>query len=328
MKARGIIKRAQVEIIITTDDPVDNLELHKKLAVDMSFKTKVLPGWSPVAAMDINSVGFMNYVKRLGVAAGFLIENFSDMKIALSNRMKFFSANGCRSCEHSMERLTYMPAADKQISEIFAKRLEGDTLTVEEVDRYQYALLSSCAKEYARLGWVMQLYIGALRNVNSDMLGKLGQDTGFDSVDPTSSLAGLPEFLNDLNLTGLLPKTLIFPIDSKDNLAISTLTGCFTQEGIKGIVQQGSSWWFNDTYTGLKRQILNFAEQGILANFIGMLADSKSFLSYTRHEYFRRILCNIIGGWVDNGLYPADMDHLGSIVRDICYNNAKAFFNL
>jgi len=328
LRVRGIIRRMRVEAVITTDDPADSLEWHRKLAGDKSFTTKVLPGWRPTAALDINSAGFVKYIGRLGEAAGVCIENYGDLKSALLNRMEYFCSLGCRACDHGIRHLSYMPATDEQVGAIYAKRLRGETLTEDETGKYQYALLSYCAGEYARLGWVMQLHLGVLRDVNSVMFDKLGPDTGFDCVDPANGLIGLAKFLNELNLGGVLAKTLIFSINPADNSAINTLAWCFTQEGIKGKVQQGSAWWFNDTCTGMEQQIISFAEGGVLANFVGMLTDSRSFLSYTRHEYFRRILCGILGGWADRGLYPADLGCLGGIVRDICYNNAKNFFNL
>ena len=328
LRVRGIIRRMRVETIITTDDPADNLHWHRMLAGDDSFETKVLPGWRPTAAMDINKTGFPDYIIKLGEAADVRIENFTDLKTALRNRMEFFAENGCCASDHGIRSLTYMPATDEQIGSIFARRCRGETLTTDETERYQYAILSFLAKEYARLGWVMQLHTGVMRDVNSIMYEKLGPDTGYDCIDPASGITGLAQFINELEAQGSLPKTLIFSINPADNPIINTLAWCFSQEGVKGKVQQGSAWWFNDSYTGMKQQIINFAEEGVLASFVGMLTDSRSFLSYTRHEYFRRILCSIIGKWVDDDLYPADMEYLGGIVRDICYNNAKSFFNV
>jgi glucuronate isomerase len=327
LRVRGIIKRMRVETIITTDDPADDLEWHKKLAADISFETNVLPGWRPTAAMDINNAGYAAYIKKLGKAAGVNIDNFTDLKTALRNRMEYFNAHGCCACDHGIKQLAYMPATEETIDTVFAKRLHGEILSTEDVGQYHYAILSYLAREYARLGWVMELHLGVMRDVNSVMYDKLGSDTGYDCVDTSSGITGISQFANDLNTEGLLPKMLIFSINPSDNPVINTLAWCFSQEGVKGKVQQGSAWWFNDSYSGMEQQIINFAEEGVLANFVGMLTDSRSFLSYTRHEYFRRILCRIIGNWVDNGLYPADLEHLGSIVQDICYNNAKVFFN-
>jgi len=220
-----------------------------------------------------------------------------------------------------------MPASDNDINTIFEKGMSGDILSINEIEKYQYAVISFCAEEYARLGWVMQLHLGVMRDTNSIMFDKLGADTGFDCVDTANGMTGLAQFLNELNSTNSLPKTLVFSIDPSDNIRVNSLAMCFSREGMKSVVQQGSAWWYNDTYTGIERQIVDFAEGCVLANFVGMLTDSRSFLSYTRHEYFRRILCNIFGKWVDCGLYPDDKEYLGSIIQDICYNNAKSFFN-
>jgi len=241
--------------------------------------------------------------------------------------MEYFHQHGCRACDHGIERLAYAPATHEQIDAILVKRLRGAPVTVEEAGQYSYAIISFFAKEYAFYGWVMQLHLGVTRNVNTAMFAKLGPDSGFDCVTPERGLSGLAEFFNKLNSTGILPKTIVFSADPACDAAINTLTGCFQKEGIKGALQQGSAWWFNDTCTGMERQIISLAETGVLGNFIGMLTDSRSFLSYTRHEYFRRLLCSILGRWVDNGLYPSDTGHLGRLVEDICYYNVKDFFN-
>jgi len=326
LSVRGIIRRAEVEVIVTTDDPADDLEWHKKLAADKSFETKVLPGWRPTKALDVENAGFAGYVRTLGEKAGVRIESIDDLKTALIERMEYFRANGCRACDHGIEHLAWAPAADGQFDDIFKKGLRGEPLTTEEVEKYRYGLLSFCAGEYARLGWVMQLHLGVMRNINTAMFNRLGPDTGYDCVGITSGITGLAKFFDELELNGSLPKTLVFSVDPAENPAINTIAGCFHQEGVKGKVQQGSAWWFNDTGAGMEQQIINFAEEGVLGNFVGMLTDSRSFLSYTRHEYFRRILCNILGGWVDSGRYPDDMVYLGGLVQDICYYNSRRFF--
>jgi len=326
LRVRGIINRMNVEVIVTTDDPADNLDYHKKLASDSTLKTKVLPGWRPGAVMDIESAGFSGYLARLAEASGVEIKDFSTLKSALLNRLEFFNDRGCRTSDHGILQLIYTQSSDKVINDLLVKRLRGEILSSTEADLYRYALMSYLGKEYARLGWVMELHLGVKRSINSVMFDLLGPDTGFDCIDPSASLAGLAEFLNELNSMYLLPRTLIFSINPAYNNIVNTLAGCFPEEGVRGKVQQGSAWWFNDTYHGMEQQMTVFAENGVLANFIGMLTDSRSFMSYTRHEYFRRILCNLIGGWVETGKYPADMGYLRCLVQDICYNNAKSFF--
>ena len=328
LRVRGIINKMRVEAIVTTDDPADSLEWHRKLAADESFGTKVLPGWRPSLALDVESPGFAEYVKRLGEAAEVDIGSYGGFKAALLERMEYFNAQGCRSCDHGIRKVVYMPAAEERLNGIFEKRLRGLCLTEDEAEQFRYGLLAFFAREYARLGWVMELHLGVLRNVNSIMFDKLGPDTGYDCADASSGISGLAGFLDDLDKNRALPKTLIFSVEPADNMVINSLAGCFAEEGVKGKVQQGCAWWFNDTLSGMEQQMTCFAETGVLGNFVGMLTDSRSFLSYTRHEYFRRLLCGMLGKWADSGLYPADMSNLGEIVRDICYNNAKRYFGL
>ncbi|MCL2663509.1 MAG: glucuronate isomerase [Oscillospiraceae bacterium] len=326
LSVHGILKRSHVEALVTTDDPADDLQWHIKIAGDFYISTKVLPGWRMGAVLNIESPDFSEYINKLGVAADTSIESYSDLKATLTERMKFFNYHGCLSGDHGIAKLVYAPASDGQLQKIFAKALGGDAVSEVEADQYRFGLLSYCAKEYARLGWVMQFRLGTLRNVNTAMLKKIGPDTGFDCSAFTGGMFGLAKFLDCLELEGLLPKTLLFSIDSMDNMALATLAACFTETDVRGKVQQGSAWWFNDTYSGMEQQIICFAEQGVLGNFIGMLTDSRSFLSYTRHEYFRRLLCNVIGNWVDTGRYPDNQKYLGSLIQDICYNNVKEYF--
>ena len=328
LRVRGIIGRSNVECIITTDSPADDLTWHRRLADDETFGTKVLPGWRPDAVMNIENAGFAEEIRKLSEAANIGIYDYASLKAALLSRLEYFNNHGCRASDHGLRRLVPIPSTDEDINALLAKRFRGEIPSMVDADRYRYALLCFLAKEYARLGWVMELHLGALRNVNADMYGKLGADSGFDSIDPSGSIPGLAIFLDVLNSDGLLPKTLIFSIEPSDNIAINTLAGCFTQPGLKSKVQQGSAWWFNDSCAGIRQQLTSFAESGVLANFIGMLTDSRSFLSYTRHEYFRHILCSLIGGWVDTGLYPSDTNSLAAIVQDICYNNAKEYFGV
>jgi len=326
LRARGLIRQMQVEVIVTTDDPADSLEWHKKIANDKTFETKVLPGWRPDAVMNIDNPGFLGYLEKLGKAADVKVDDSNSLKTALIKRIDHFNAHGCNASDHGMYNITYAPAPDDQLDGILKKRLSGETLATEEVHQYRYAILAFCAKEYSRLGWVMELHFGALRNVNSVMFDELGPDTGYDCIGPAVNIPDLAAFLSDLNKEESLPKTLIFSINPADNPAINTLALCFSQEGIRSKVQQGSAWWFNDTYTGMEQQIISFAEAGVLADFVGMLTDSRSFLSYVRHEYFRRILCNVAGNWVDTGKYPYHPESLGAMIQDICYYNAKCYF--
>jgi len=326
LRVRGIIEQMKVEAIVTTDDPVDDLESHINLACDDSFKTKVLPGWRPDAVLNIEKTNFEEYIKTLGGVSDTQITDYSTLKAALKKRMDFFNKNGCKACDHGILSLSYAPACDDTVNKTIEKRLSGAGITKNEADAYRYSLMVFLGKEYAKLGWVMEIHVGVKRNANTKMFATLGADTGFDCVDPMSATNGIAEFLDELQKSDALPKTMIFSINPNDNQTINTLAACFQEEGIRGKVQQGSAWWFNDTYNGMKQQIESFAEGGVLSNFVGMLTDSRSFLSYTRHEYFRRILCNTIGHWVKTGKYPNDTDSLKEIIEDICYNNAKSYF--
>jgi len=328
LRVHGIIKQMNVEVIVTTDDPADELNSHKKIAEENTVSAKVLPGWRPGAVLDIDREDFITYIGRLGNVSGVQVEDFSSLKEALLNRMEFFNSLGCRTADHGIHQLSYAPSKDEQIEAIFKKRKQNETLTTTETDSFRYALMSFLAKEYARFGWVMELHLGVKRGVNKKMTKLLGPDTGFECIDPSCDFSGIAEFLNELNNEDKLPKTILFSINPSFDQIINTIAGCFPEEGIRSKVQQGSAWWFNDTLAGMEQQIMTFAEAGVLANFVGMLTDSRSFLSYTRHEYFRRILCNMLGGWVDSGRYPADKKYLEILIKDICYNNTKAFFNL
>ncbi|MFV0411836.1 MAG: glucuronate isomerase [Oscillospiraceae bacterium] len=326
LQVRGIIEASRVTTVVTTDDPIDSLEWHEKLRQDQSFATKVLPAWRPDKAVNINQPGFVAYVEALSAAAGLAIADMKGLQSALAARMQHFANHGCKASDHGISGVAYAPASAEAGDDIFKKRLAGEEVTAQEIAIYQYALMLFLGREYARLGWVMELHFGAQRSINSKMLEALGPDTGYDTIDPVPRMPGLAEFLNRLNAEDLLPKTLIFSLEPADNAVINSLVGAFQQSGIGGKVQQGSAWWFNDTKTGMVEQITSFANFAPLGNFVGMLTDSRSFLSYTRHEYFRRILCNLLGGWVENGEYPADLAGLGALVQDISYNNAITYF--
>ena len=328
LRVRGIIRHMRVDAIITTDDPVSDLSWHRKLAADDSFTTEILPGWRPDAALNIRNNLFPDYIRKLGDVAHVPIADYNSLKAALFNRMEYFSAAGCRSCDHGIHRLPFLTVNDKQINEVFLKRLRGESLSPLEADMFRCSLLRYLTAEYSRRDWVMELHLGVLRDVNTSMYDKLGPDSGFDCIDPWANFSGLIPLFDSLERAGSLPKTLLYSINPNDNAALNTVARCFGSEGVKSKIQQGSAWWFNDSLTGMEQQITAFAEGGLLAHFTGMLTDSRSFLSYTRHEYFRRILCRLLGKWVDAGLYPRDMDILGQIVWDVCYNNTRDFFGL
>lgn len=326
MSVRGLIKQSNVRAIATTDDPIDSLEWHRKLKDDPTFDVKVVPAWRPDKAMNINKPDFAEYMQKLAKVSGVSIETIDDVRAALAKRMEFFDSMGCRASDHGVDYLMYNPATEEELNAILKKGLNGQALTQDEVEKYKYAILLFIGRKYAKLGWVMELHYGALRSVNDRMFERIGPDSGFDCIATYCCADGAAKFLNELNNTGELPKTIIYPLNPTDNAVVGALIGCFQGTEAEGKLQQGSAWWFNDTKTGMIEQMTSLANLGVLGTFAGMLTDSRSFLSYTRHEYFRRILCNLIGTWVENGEYPDDIEYLGKMVQDISFNNTNRYF--
>lgn len=323
---RNLIKKSKVKFIGTTDDPVDSLEWHKVIAKDNSFDTVVIPSFRPDKAININKAGFCDYIAKLSEVSGTEINTFDSLVEALSSRLDFFIGYGCKATDHGLDYLVFTPVTDAEASKILNKALVGKELTFEETEGFKTALLIKLAEMYAKRDIVMQLHFNVQRSVNSVMLKKLGPDTGFDcilSFDCSMWLSGL---LNELYKNNALPRTVLYSLNPNDNEIISSIMGSFQGTGAEGKIQHGSAWWFNDSISGMEAQMKSLANLSLLGNFIGMLTDSRSFLSYTRHEYFRRILCNMIGEWVEDGLYPSDLSTLGKIIQDICYNNAFKYF--
>ena len=313
--AKNLILRSNVEVICTTDDPADTLEHHAALT---DFPTKILPTFRPDKATDIGKDTFIPYIKSIG------IESYDALEKWLVSRIAFFHSMGCRLSDHAME---YIPYAIGDASAVFEKRMNGGTLTNHEIDVFKTALLGVCAAEYTRLGWTMQLHIGAMRNNNTKMYEKLGPDTGYDSINDLCIAEPLSRFLDHLEYADALPKTILYTLNPKDNYVLGTMLGNFQKAPTAGKIQFGSGWWFNDQRDGMVAQMTALANLGLLSRFVGMLTDSRSFVSYPRHEYFRRIMCNLIGSWVEDGEYPNDTEALEKIVRGIAYENAKAYFN-
>ena len=281
-----------------------------------------------IKAINLEKDGFAEYLTRLGKAAGINIRSFEDLKKALVSRIEFFHDAGCKISDHAQEPLVYGDATGAEASGIFEKALSGQPLTEIEIKKYKTQVLLFLGREYAKRNWVMQLHLGVLRNANSCMMKKLGPDTGFDTIGDHTFAEDLAKILNALEETNELPKTILYTINPRENEVLATMAGCFQGGGIPGKIQFGSGWWFNDQKDGMIRQMIALANLGLLSRFVGMLTDSRSFSSYTRHEYFRRILCNLIGEWAENGEAPRDMKLLGGMVQDICYNNAKAYFGM
>ncbi len=327
MSVRNLIRRSNVTLICTTDDPIDSLEWHQKIAADDSFDVKVLPAWRPDKAMNIEKPDYLDYLDQLAASVGKNeITTFAELKGALKERMAFFASMGCNVSDHALEYVMYCPASDDEIEEIFLKRQNRMELTREEELKFKTAFMLFVGREYAKLDWAMQLHYGCKRDNNTLMYEKLGPDTGYDCINNYAPSSQMADFLNALIQTDELPRTILYSLNPNDNQAIGTILGCFQDSTAIAKIQQGSAWWFNDHKTGMQDQMTSLANLGNLSGFVGMLTDSRSFLSYTRHEYFRRILCNLIGGWVENGEFPADMEILSEIITDISYNNAKRYF--
>ena len=326
MSVRNLIRQSNVTLICTTDDPADDLRWHKMIAEDDSFKVQVLPAWRPDKAMNLEKPDYLEYLEKLGNVAGVEIKSFKDLKTALSKRMTFFDEMGCRASDHALEYVMYAPASEAEIEDIFTERLLGAKITREDELRFKTAFMMFVAGEYTKMGWAMQLHYGCKRDNNTTMYKKLGPDTGYDCINNYAPSSETADFLNALNEAGNLPKTILYSLNPNDDEALGTILGCFQNSDAIGKIQQGSAWWFNDNKTGMMKQMTSLANLGLLGNFNGMLTDSRSFLSYPRHEYFRRILCELIGGWVENGEYPKDMKSLEKIIKGISYNNAVRYF--
>lgn len=326
MSARNLIIQSNVTLVCTTDDPADTLEWHQQIAADPTFDVKVLPAWRPDKAMNIEKPSYLDYLADLSKASEMTIASFADLKAALIKRMEYFNANGCNVSDHGLEYVFCVPASEEEIETIFAKRLANEAITREEELKFKTAFLLAMGREYHRLDWAMQLHYGVKRDNNTAQFNKLGVDTGYDCISNYAPSAQLADFLDALAVTDELPRTVIYSLNPVDNAAIGTIIGCFQNSEAVGKIQQGSAWWFNDNKVGMEEQMTSLANLGNLSGFVGMLTDSRSFLSYTRHEYFRRILCNLIGKWVENGEYPADMDLLEEIITNISYYNAKNYF--
>lgn len=326
MSVRGLIRQSGVTLICTTDDPIDTLEWHEKIKTDETFDVQVLPAWRPDKAANIEAAVFPGYIRQLEKVSGIEIQNFQALKKAVLNRMEYFDKRGCKVSDHGLNYVMYVPAEQEEIEAIFQKGLSGEGLTFEEIAKYKTAFMNFLGKEYHRMGWVMQLHYGCKRDNNGFMFGKLGPDTGYDCINNYAPADQLTNFLDSLVCTNELPKTILYSLNPNDNAVIGTVLGCFQDATVAGKLQQGSAWWFNDHKTGMMEQMTSLANLGVLSNFVGMLTDSRSFLSYTRHEYFRRILCELIGSWVENGEYPYDEKVLEKIIRGICYDNAVSYF--
>lgn len=326
---RNLLKMQNVEVLCTTDDPIDDLKWHKKLAEE-GFEIQVLPTFRPGRALDIEKDDFADYIAQLVECTDLEIHSLDDVLQALKKCLAYFIEAGCRVTDHSLESDFFLPASLEEADYIYQKRMSGETLSLEETAKYRGFVLTELGREYSRNNLVMQLHIGAIRNNSLRMFQHLGDDTGFDSLNDFNYAPQLSALLNAMDLTEELPKTVLYYLNSKDADMLAAMAGNYQSntQNIRGKVQLGSAWWFCDHKRGMERQMNALADTGLISTFIGMLTDSRSFLSFPRHEYFRRILCNLIGSWVEDGEYPADMPYLNTLVQNICYTNAKQYFQL
>ena len=328
MRPSLLINQSNVAVLCTTDDPVDDLKWHRKIQEKGHLQAKVLPAFRPDKMIHLEKPGFAEYIAALGEAAGAEITNFEELIDAVYCRIDYFHDMGCRISDHGLEEVPYAEAIPEEVDQIFQKALTGGAVTPSEAEQYKTAVLVALGRRYNELDWTMQLHFGALRNNNTRMFEKLGADTGFDSVGDFSVARQLSGLLDALEQEEKLPKMILYTLNPKDNYVLGTMLGNFQGSTVGGKIQFGSGWWFNDQRDGMEMQMTTLANLGALWKFVGMLTDSRSFLSYTRHEYFRRIFCNILGKWVENGEFPADWDTLETIVKGVAFDNAKRYFGI
>ena len=327
--ARGLIRKANVAFIGTTDDPIDSLEWHEKLAKDPTMDCIVGPSYRPDKAVNIHKAGWQEYMAQLAASVGKeSLPAMNDVLDALVQRLQYFHDRGCRASDHGLDYVPFQNYTVAQADAVYQKALRGENLTVEEIEGYQTVILLTLGRAYSRLGIVMQLHYSCLRNNNTRIFKLLGADTGVDAIAQNTCGGNVAQLLAALDETGECPKTILYSLNPADNAQLGSLIGCFQDSSAIGKIQHGSAWWFNDHKVGMEDQMKSLGNLGLLGNFIGMLTDSRSFLSYARHDYFRRIMCNLIGSWVENGEYPNIESSLQKIVEGICFNNAKRYFGL
>ena len=326
LTARKLITMSNVKKLFTTDDPVDDLHFHKLLKEDKTFDVEVYPAFRPDKAINIELPTYVPYIGKLSEVSGVKIDGIDSLCGALTKRIEFFDSVGCVCSDHALDVVMFVPSDKETVDGIVKKALKGETLTEEEIGKYKGYILVHLGKQYARLHWVQQYHIGALRNNSRRYMGLLGPDTGFDAIEDQTFAKKLAMLMDTLDSTDELPKTILYCLNPRDNEVLAAIRNCFQQSGIVAKIQFGSAWWFNDQKDGMERQLTALSQLGLVSKFVGMLTDSRSFLSYTRHEYFRRILCNMFGKLIEEGEYPNEPELVGEIVKDICYNNAIRYF--
>ena len=326
--ARGLMTRSNVRAVCTTDDPCDDLANHRIVREDASFHVKVLPAWRPDKGFQIDRPGPWNaWVDRLAAAADRDIATFADFLEALRLRHAFFAENGCRLSDYGIDTVPDLPVpTDAEMAASFAKARAGKPVDAAEANAFRFGMLVACGRMDAEADWTWQLHYGALRNNSTRIFNLLGPDSGCDSIDDQPVARGMARLLDTLDRDDLLPRTIIYNLNPRDNALVGSMIGNFQRGPVAGKIQFGSGWWFNDQKIGMRAQLESLSQLGLLPRFVGMLTDSRSFMSYPRHEYFRRVLCDLLGSWMDAGDLPRDFGLVGSAVRDICYANAERYF--
>jgi glucuronate isomerase len=327
-RAQRLIEKFKVAALCTTDDPIDDLHWHGKIKSDGTLKSKVLPAFRPDKAINVQKAGFAEYIQKLGDVSGIHIRNTDDVLEALEARVSFFHEAGCRLSDHGMDTVPYVDVKMKKADRALRDALEGEEVSPEDAAHYRTALYIGLGGMYHQKGWVQQYHMAAMRNNNARIFKMYGPDVGFDSVLDEPVAHNLSRLLDAQDKQNALPKTILYSLNPAANAAIGTMLGNFQESGVPGKIQMGSAWWFQDQRDGMVDQMKSLANLGLLSRFVGMLTDSRSFVSYPRHEYFRRILCDLIGTWVENGEYPNDLEFLKDMVRNISYNNAHEYFGI
>lgn len=324
--ARQLMRQFRVKAVCTTDDPADDLRWHEAIAADETMEIKVLPAFRPDKAVNVEKAGFAAYIKRLSAVVGRELSSAEDVTAALLERIDYFHARGCLCADHGLDSCMYAEPDSAAANTALQKAMAGGTPSKTEADAYKTLVTVACAKKYAEVNWVMQIHFGCLRDNNKPAVAVMGPDHGHDAVNSRSGVENLASLLNAFVENGGLPKLIVYSLNPVDNTAIDSILSCFQGGGVPGKLQHGSAWWFNDNRPGMRAQLTDLACNGVLGRFVGMLTDSRSFLSYPRHEYFRRILCELLGEWVESGQYPDDEAYLRKLTADICYNNTNHFF--
>ncbi len=324
--ARQLMRQFGVKAVCTTDDPADDLCWHEAVAADETMEIRMLPAFRPDRAVSVEKPGFADYIHRLSGVVGRELSCTADVVEALKERINDFHAKGCLCADHGLDRCVYAYPDPETADAAFRKAMKGETPSLSEADAYKTVLAIACAGKYSELDWVMQIHFGCLRDVNRPAVARMGSNHGHDAVNSQSGVENLASLLNAFAENGGLPKLIVYSLHPGDNTAVDSILSCFQGGGVPGKLQHGSAWWFNDHRPGMRAHLTELACNGVLGRFVGMLTDSRSFLSYTRHEYFRRVLCELVGEWVESGQYPNDEAYLRKLVLDLCFQNANRFF--